>query len=112
MTVLSDYNRLRCCATNAINSVTSIFSCHANDCMCRSNRMPSAIFTLVSMSCGNDRGATSAMGVYISYCRANGYDWPLFANVTVPSPEGECNKNPNSSKSLISLLVSFKGTVI
>jgi hypothetical protein len=106
----ADCARLRCCATEAINSVTS--SCRTNDCMCRSDRVFSAIQTGASESCQNAIDATSAVAVYTSYCRANGYVRPSFTSGTVSSPEGECDKYSDSAKSLISLLVAIKGTLI
>lgn len=116
MTAAAGYTRLRRCGTEAINSVTSVYSCRTNDCICRLDRMPSmvtAIQTGASRSCyDNDVDATSAVAVYLSYCSTIGYTLHSFANVSIPLPEGEYNKSFNSSKSLISLLVAIKGTLL
>lgn len=115
ITANPDYTRLRCCGTNAINSVTSTFSCHTNDCMCRSDRMSSAIIAIQNGALGScsNIDANSAAAVYIGYCEANGYTRPSFATtVTVSSPKGECNNYSTPTNLLISLLVALKGTLI
>lgn len=88
------YNQLRSCAQSVVDGVASVINCNANDCLCRSDIMSSAIVAINTSAVGGCSGnmidATSAMGVYIRYCEANSYTEPAFAaSISVLNPVGE-----------------------